>query len=227
MTTTHLLHTKVKTAKGRKISSTRWLQRQLNDPYVAKAKAEGWRARSAFKIIELNDKFHFFKKGGKVVDLGCSPGGWCQVAVQKVSSDKENPTVFGIDLLPTNPIDGAVMIQLDFMDEKAPDILKEMTKGKVDVVMSDMAANTTGIQSVDHLRIMNLVESAYDFARQILKPNGVFIAKIFQGGHQTDLLTLLKKEFKIVKHVKPKSSRSDSVEYYIVCLDFKGLNQSA
>lgn len=218
----HLLHTRVKTAKGRKKSSTAWLQRQLNDPYVVRAKKEGYRGRAAYKIIELNEQFHFFKKGTRVVDLGAAPGGWTQVAVQKVGSTEENPIVFGLDILPMQPIAGAKLVQMDFNDEKAPDVLKEMMNGPADVVMSDMAANTTGIQSLDHLRIMNLIELGYDFAVQVLNVGGWFIAKIFAGGTDSDFLAQMKKDFTSVKHVKPPASRKDSVEYYVVAKGFKG-----
>ena len=154
MAAEHLLHTRVKTAKGRKKSSTAWLQRQLNDPYVVRAKKEGYRGRAAYKIIELNEQFHFFKKGVRVVDLGAAPGGWTQVAVQKVGSTEENPIVFGLDILPMDPIAGAKLVQMDFNDEKAPDVLKEMMNGPADVVMSDMAANTTGDRKTDNIRIV-------------------------------------------------------------------------
>lgn len=222
----HLLHTRVKTAKGRKPSSTAWLQRQLNDPYVARAHKEGYRGRAAFKIIELNEQFHFFKKGACVVDLGCAPGGWSQVAVQKTGSTEEKTLVFGLDLLPVEPIVGARLIQMDFNDEKAPEVLKEMMHGSADVVMSDMAANTTGVQELDHLRIMNLIELAYDFACQVLNEGGWFIAKVFAGGTDSQFLAQIKKNFEWVKHVKPPASRKDSVEYYLVAKGFKKCNKN-
>lgn len=217
----HLLHTRVKTAKGRKKSSTAWLQRQLNDPYVLEAKKQGYRGRAAFKIIELNDQFHFFKKGKRIVDLGAAPGGWSQVAVQKVGSTTEHPLVFGIDILPMDPIAGAQLLEMDFTDDKAPEALKAIMNGPADVVMSDMAANTTGIPSVDHLRTMNLIELGYDFALQVLKPGGFFIAKIFAGGTDSQFLAKMKRDFEVVKHVKPPASRKDSVEYYVVAKGFK------
>ena len=217
----HLLHTRVKTAKGRKSSSTRWLQRQLNDPYVIKAHQMGYRGRAAFKIIELNEQFHFFKKGKRVVDLGAAPGGWTQVAVQKVGSTEQNPLVFGLDILPMQPIAGAKLVQMDFTDDKAPDALKEMMQGSADIVMSDMAANTTGMPDLDHLRIMNLIELGYDFACQVLTPGGWFIAKVFAGGTDSQFLAEVKKNFEFVKHVKPPASRKDSVEYYLVAKGFK------
>ena len=217
----HLLHTRVKTAKGRKASSTAWLQRQLNDPYVAMAHKSGYRGRAAFKIIELNDQFHFFKKGCRVVDLGCAPGGWSQVAVQKTGSTEAHPLVFGLDLLPIEPIVGAKLIQMDFNDEHAPDALKDLMQGNADVVMSDMAANTTGVHDLDHLRIMNLIELAYDFACQVLNEGGWFIAKVFAGGTDSQFLAQIKQNFEWVKHVKPPASRKDSVEYYLVAKGFK------
>ena len=215
------LHTRVKTAKGRKKSSIQWLQRQLNDPYVAEAHRQGYRGRAAFKIIDMNNQFHFFKKGCRVVDLGCAPGGWTQVATNIVGSTEENPLVFGLDILPTPPIVGAKLLQMDFLAEQAPEELKKIMNGKADVVVSDMAANTTGVPSIDHLRIMNLVELAYDFAKQVLNPNGWFIAKIFAGGTEQKLLAQMKKDFDVVKHVKPPSSRKDSVEFYVVAKGFK------
>ena len=209
----HLLHTRVKTAKGRKKSSTAWLQRQLNDPYVVRAHKEGYRGRAAFGML---------KKSSTVLDLGAAPGGWSQVAVQKVGSTDEKPLVFGLDILPMDPIAGAKLVQMDFNDEKAPEILKEMMQSPADIVMSDMAANTTGVQSLDHLRIMNLIELGYDFAIQVLNPGGWFIAKIFAGGTDSDFLAKMKKDFAVVKHVKPPASRKDSVEYYVVAKGFKG-----
>ncbi len=217
----HLLHVRVKTAKGRKKSSTAWLQRQLNDPYVIEAKKQGYRGRAAFKIIELNEQFHFFKKGARVVDLGAAPGGWTQVAVQKTGSTPEKPLVFGIDILPMAPVAGAELLHMDFTDEKAPKALKNLMGGPADVVMSDMAANTTGVPSVDHLRTMNLIELAYDFALQVLLPGGWFIAKIFAGGTDNQFLAQMKRNFQLVKHVKPPASRKDSVEYYVVAKGFK------
>ncbi len=216
-----ILHTRVKSAKGRKPSSTAWLQRQLNDPYVVRAHKEGYRGRAAFKIIELNEQFHFFKKGARVVDLGCAPGGWTQVAVQRTGSTPENPLVFGLDILPIEPIIGAELIQMDFNDNAAPDALKEIMQGNADIVMSDMAANTTGVQELDHLRIMNLIELGYDFAIQVLNEGGWFIAKVFAGGTDSQFLNQIKQNFEWVKHVKPPASRKDSVEYYLVAKGFK------
>ncbi len=222
-TSAHMLSTRVKTAKKRSSSSTKWLQRQLNDPYVAMAKQEGYRARSAFKLIELDDKFRFLSAGKRVVDLGAAPGGWTQIAVQRVGSTPENPLVVGLDLLEMAPIAGAKTTQLDFLDDTAPDVLKEMLGGhKADVVLSDMAPNTTGMKDIDHLRIMGLLETAYAFACGILNPEGVFVAKIFQGGTEQNLLNEMKKRFKVVKHAKPPASRKESSEFYVVATGFKG-----
>ncbi len=219
----HMLKTYVKTAKKRSSASTQWLQRQLNDPYVAMAKQEGYRARSAFKLIELDDKFRFLAAGKRVVDLGAAPGGWTQIAVKRVKSTPENPLVVGLDLLEMAPIAGAKTTQLDFLDDRAPDVLKEMLGGhKADVVLSDMAPNTTGMKDIDHLRIMGLLETAYAFACEILNPDGVFVAKIFQGGTEQNLLNEMKRKFKVIKHAKPPASRKESSEFYVVATGFKG-----
>lgn len=219
----HMLKTYVKTAKKRSSASTQWLQRQLNDPYVAMAKQEGYRARSAFKLIELDDKFRFLSAGKRVVDLGAAPGGWTQIAVKRVKSTPENPLVVGLDLLEMAPIAGAKTTQLDFLDDRAPDVLKEMLGGhKADVVLSDMAPNTTGMKDIDHLRIMGLLETAYAFACEILNPDGAFVAKIFQGGTEQNLLNEMKRSFKVVKHAKPPASRKESSEFYVVATGFKG-----
>ena len=217
------LKTRLKKVKGRRASSTKWLQRQINDPYVFEAHRLGFRGRAAFKIMQLDDQFHFFKPGKRVVDLGCAPGGWSQVAVERVKSTPENPLVVGMDLLPAQPIAGAKLVQMDFTTDEAPEKLQELLNGHTaDVVMSDMAANTTGMHSIDHLRIMGLLEMAYDFACQILNPNGVFIAKIFQGGTENTFLAEMKKNFATVKHAKPDASRKDSSEVYVVATGFKG-----
>lgn len=211
----------VKTAKGRSASSTRWLQRQLNDPYVKRAQEQGFRGRAAFKLLQINEKFHILKPGQIVVDLGCAPGGWSQVAAQIIKSSETKPSVFGIDLLPTRPLAGAVFLQGDFLSEDMYQKLQNLITGKkVDVVLSDMAPNTSGIPSVDHLKLMNLVELAYDFAHQNLKTGGTFVAKIFQGGTDNELLTQMKRDFKTVKHFKPDASRKESVEYYVVAQGF-------
>ena len=216
------LVTRVKTSAKRSNSSTRWLQRQLNDPYVARAKKEGYRSRAAFKILELDDKFGWFKPGKTVLDLGAAPGGWTQVAAARVRSTPENPLVVGMDLLPIDPILGATLLQLDFMDDAAPGILREAIGGNVDIVLSDMAPNTTGHAATDHLRIMAILEAAYPFACEVLKPGGVFVAKVFQGGTEKELLKMMKADFASVKHAKPKASRADSSEVYVVASGFKG-----
>lgn len=208
---------KVKTAKGRKTSSTRWLSRQLNDPYVEEAKKQGYRSRAAFKIQEIDEKIGLFKEGMRVVDLGAAPGGWCQVAEQKGCAK-----IVAIDLLAVDDLPGVDFIQMDFMDNDAPDKLKEMLGGKADIVMSDMAPNTTGHKQTDHLRIMAVVEAAYHFAIEVLDNDGVFIAKVFQGGAQNTLLAEMKKTFKSVKHIKPKASRKESSEQYLLATGFRG-----
>lgn len=216
------LKTHLKRDKRRSASSTKWLQRQINDPYVAEAHKQGFRGRAAFKIIQLNKQFHFFQPGKRVIDLGCAPGGWSQVAVKAVKSPQNNPLVIGLDLLPADPITGANLIQMDFTSDEAPKRLQEMLGGHLaDIVMSDMAANTTGIHSLDHLRIMGLLEMAYDFAIQVLAPNGVFIAKIFQGGTENEFLARMRKNFSVVKHAKPEASRRDSSEFYVIAMGFK------
>lgn len=208
--------TRVKTAKKRKTSSTRWLERQLNDPYVDKAKAEGYRSRAAFKILEIDEKAHILKKGMRIVDLGSAPGGWSQVAAQK------GCTVVAIDLLPVDEIPGVQFVQMDFMDNDAPDKLKEMLGGLADAVLSDMAPNTIGHKQTDHLRIMAVVEAAYYFAKEVLKPGGIFVAKVFQGGAQNELLAEMKRDFKTIKHIKPPSSRKESSEQFLVAQGFRG-----
>lgn len=217
------LKTHLKKVRGRSKSSILWLQRQINDPYVQEAKKMGFRGRAAFKILEMDNQFHFFKPGKRVVDLGCAPGGWVQVAVQRVHSTPEHPLVVGMDLLKAEPIAGAKLVQKDFTDDDAPAVLEALLEGhKADIVTSDMAANTTGMRDLDHLRIMNLLELAFDFAIKILNPGGVFIAKIFQGGTENQFLQEMRKHFAVVKHVKPDASRKDSVEFYVVATGFKG-----
>ncbi|MGC4250672.1 MAG: RlmE family RNA methyltransferase [Sphingobium sp.] len=209
---------RVKSAKGRTAQSTRWLERHLNDPYVRRAKAEGWRSRAAFKLIELDEKFHFVKGSRAVVDLGVAPGGWAQV-VRKLSPKAK---VVGIDLLPTDSIPGVILFEMDFMDDKAPDLLREALGEAPDLVISDMAANTVGHPQTDHLRTMALVEAAAWFAVENLRKGGTFVAKVFAGGTDADLLTVLKKHFTTVKHAKPPASRKGSVEWYVVAQGFKG-----
>lgn len=210
--------TRVRTARGRTAQSTRWLQRQLNDPYVKKAKAEGYRSRAAYKLIELNEKFSFLKDVRYVVDLGAAPGGWSQVVRKLLPKAK----VVGIDLLPIDPLPDVVLLEMDFMADEAPDRLIAELGGAPDLVMSDMAANTVGHQQTDHLRTMGLVEAAADFAMQTLRPGGTFVSKVFAGGTDDALLRQLKSAFKTVKHAKPPSSRKGSVEWFVVAQGFKG-----
>ena len=214
-----MLTVRVKSAKYNSVSSNRWLERQLNDPYVAEAKRQGYRSRAAFKLIQLDEKYHFLGKGKTIVDLGCAPGGWTQVAALK---NKGEGQIVGMDLLPTEEIEGAVLLQQDFTADEAPEMIKALLNGPADVVMSDMAANTTGVQNIDHLRTLGLVEMAYEFAKEILAVGGIFIAKVFQGGTEQTLLTDMKKHFSKVTHYKPDASRQDSVEMYVVAQGFKG-----
>jgi len=209
----------VKTAKKRTYSSTLWLKRQLNDPYVAQAKASGWRSRSAFKLLELDEKFGLLKSGMRVVDLGCAPGGWCQVAV-KAGGKKSR--IVGIDYLHVPAIAGVHILEKDFLDDDAPGQLMAVLGGDADLVLSDMASPTTGHKSTDHLRIVALAEVALDFAIDILAPGGAFVCKVFAGGAEGELLMRLKANFEIVKHAKPKSSRPHSAEKYVVAMGFKG-----
>lgn len=222
------LKVRVKTSKGRKIGSTLWLQRQLNDPYVAKARAEGYRSRAAFKIQELDERYNLFHKGQRIVDLGAAPGGWCQVAAPIIGSTDELPLLVGIDYLEMAPIPGVILLQKDFNDEDAPDALIAAMGGhKADIVMSDMAAPTTGHRATDHLRIIALVELAADFAIHVLAPGGTFIAKVFQGGTEHELLGMLKRHFATTIHAKPKASRADSAETYLLARGFKGIDPDA
>jgi len=213
------LTVRVKSAKGRKKSSNQWLSRQLNDPYVAEAKRLNYRSRAAFKLIQLDEKYKFLGKGKTIVDLGCAPGGWTQVAVER---NKGSGQVVGLDILETEPIAGATLICQDFTAPDAADKLKALLNGKADVVMSDMAANTTGHQQTDHLRTIVLVELAYDFAKDVLADNGIFIAKVFKGGAEAELLADIKKNFAKVAHVKPAASRKESPEEYLIAIGFKG-----
>jgi 23S rRNA (uridine2552-2'-O)-methyltransferase len=209
---------RVKTARQRSLSSTLWLQRQLNDPYVAEAKRLGYRSRAAFKLAQLDDKFHFLKRGGRVVDLGAAPGGWCQIAVERVGGTGK---VVGIDYLAMAAIPGAALLELDFLDPAAPERLKAALDGRADVVLSDMAAPTTGHAATDHLRIVALADAAYDFAAEVLAPGGSFVAKVFQGGTERQLLERLKLDFSQIRHAKPPASRSDSAETYLVATGFR------
>jgi len=213
------LTVRVKTARGRKKSSTKWLERQLNDPYVQQAKRDGYRSRAAYKLLELDEKFHIFKAGQRVLDLGAAPGGWSQIAVDRIGSKGR---VLGVDLLEVSPLAGAEFMVKDFNDEDAPDVIRAALGGKADVVMSDMAANTTGHPPTDHLRIIALCELAYDFATEVLSDGGTFLCKVLQGGTEGELLKLMKRDFTSVKHAKPKASRADSAESYVVATGFRG-----
>ncbi len=208
----------IRTAKGRKVSSTRWLERQLNDPYVKRAKAENYRSRAAYKLLELDERFSLLKGVKAVVDLGIAPGGWSQVVRRTIPGAK----VVGIDLLPTDPIDGVTILQMDFMDEDAPARLKDALGGPADLVMSDMAANTVGHPQTDHLRTMGLVEAGLEFAAEILRPGGAFVAKVLAGGADNHLVAELKRHFSAVKHAKPPASRKGSSEWYVIAQGFKG-----
>jgi 23S rRNA (uridine2552-2'-O)-methyltransferase len=221
------LKVKVKTARGRKLSSTRWLERQLNDPYVARARAEGYRGRAAYKLIELDDRFGFLRPGARVVDLGCAPGGWLQVAVARVNAlgehaGKPKGRVLGIDLQPVEPLPGAELHVLDFLAEGADEQVKAWLGGPADVVMSDMAASASGHRQTDHLRIIALCEAAAHFAFDVLEPGGAFVAKVLAGGAEGELQKLLKINFEKVANVKPPASRADSSEKYVVALGFRG-----
>ena len=212
---------RVKTGRGRTASSTRWLERQLNDPYVKRAKAENYRSRAAYKLLELDEKFGLLRGAKAVIDLGIAPGGWSQVVRRKVP----HAAVVGIDLLPTDPIDGVAILQMDFMAEDAPARLKEALGGPADLVLSDMAANTVGHPQTDHLRTMGLVEAGLEFATEVLRPGGAFIAKVIAGGTDNALLAELKRHFATVKHAKPPASRKDSSEWYVIAQGFKGTPQ--
>lgn len=211
--------TRVKTGRGRTASSTRWLERQLNDPYVKKAKAEGYRSRAAYKLVELDERFALLKGVDRVIDLGIAPGGWTQVVRRK----RPHCAVVGIDLLPVDPIDGATILQMDFMDERAPEMLAEALGGPADLVLSDMAANTVGHPQTDHLRTMALVEAGLEFAAQVLRPGGAYVAKVLAGGTDHGLVAELKRLFATVKHAKPPASRKDSSEWYVIAQGFKGV----
>lgn len=217
---------RVKSARGRKVSSTAWLQRQLNDPYVIKAKVEGYRSRAAFKLAELNERHKLIKPGMRIVDLGCAPGGWCQVAAKIVGESDDDPRIVGIDILEMDPIPGVKFLCKDFTQPDAPDMLLDMLDGhKVDIVLSDMAAATTGHRPTDHIRIIYLCEIAVDFAMQVLKPGGTFVSKVLQGGTEHELLSHLKKNFDKTYHAKPPASRKDSAETYLIASGYKGGKQ--
>ena len=212
---------RIRTAKGRKTSSTRWLERQLNDPYVKRAKAEGYRSRAAYKLLELDEKYDLLKGAKAVVDLGIAPGGWSQVVRRRVPQSR----VVGIDLLPTDPIEGVAILQMDFMDEAAPDRLRETLGSEADLVLSDMAANTVGHQQTDHLRTMALVEAGLLFATEVLRPGGAYVAKVLAGGADNQLVAEMKRHFTNVKHAKPPASRKDSSEWYVIAQGFRGRDE--
>ncbi|WP_274425233.1 RlmE family RNA methyltransferase [Chelativorans sp. YIM 93263] len=220
------LKTRVKKKRGLKNSSRRWLERHLNDPYVHRASAEGMRSRAAFKLVEIDDKHRILAPGKTVIDLGAAPGGWCQVAAERVKSDPQKPSVVGIDYLEMDPVPGVAILQMDFLEDDAPDRLVDVLGGAPDVVLSDMAAPTTGHRRTDHLRTMHLCEAAADFAVNVLRPGGHFLAKAFQGGAEADLLAMLKRNFRTIHHVKPPASRSESVELYLLAKDFKGRGEA-
>jgi 23S rRNA (uridine2552-2'-O)-methyltransferase len=219
------LKTRVRTARKRTLASTLWLQRQLNDPFVAQAKREGYRSRAAYKLIEIAEKHRLFKPGARIVDLGAAPGGWSQVAAQAVGTAKGKGRVIAIDLLEMDPIAGVEFKQMDFHDPDAPERLREWLGGLADGVMSDMAANATGHRKTDHLRIVGLAELAIDFACSVLAPGGFFLAKVLQGGSEGEVLARLKRDFASVRHLKPKASRADSAELYVLATGFRGKPQ--
>jgi 23S rRNA (uridine2552-2'-O)-methyltransferase len=221
------LKTRVKTARKRSLASTLWLERQLNDPYVAQARREGYRSRAAYKLIEVDDKYKLLRPGQRIVDLGAAPGGWSQVAAARVQAREGRGRVIAIDVLEMDAIEGVEFRRLDFHDPEAPARLREWLAGAADGVLSDMAANATGHRKTDQLRIVGLVELAADFAAEVLAPGGFFLAKVLQGGAEADLLARLKREFAAVRHVKPKASRADSAELYLLATGFRGTLPSA
>jgi 23S rRNA (uridine2552-2'-O)-methyltransferase len=220
---TRELKVRVRKPRSRSHSSQLWLERQLNDPYVTRARREGYRSRAAFKLAEIDDKYRFLKRGGRVLDLGAAPGGWSQIAAERVGAP-EKGRVVAIDLLAMDAVTGVDFAQFDFLDADAPDRLKEMLGGPADVVLSDMAANATGHKRTDHLKIMALAEAAAEFAGEVLAPGGAFLAKVLQGGTETTLLASLKRDFATVRHVKPQASRADSAELYLLATGFRGSN---
>ena len=213
---------RLKTRDQRTVSSARWLHRQLNDPYVAEARARGYHSRAAFKIIQMNEELHFFKPGQRIIDLGAAPGGWTQVACEIIQPAKTGGKVVAIDYLELKPVAESIFLQMDFMDEEAPAKLIEAIGGTADGIISDMAPPTMGHKQTDHIRIMVLVEAAYDFACEVLNPGGFFLSKVFQGGTEKALLDRMKKDFTKVKHIKPNASRKDSAEMYVVAMGFRG-----
>ena len=216
------LKTRVKTARKRSLGSTLWLERQLNDPYVAKARREGYRSRAAYKLLEIDEKYRLLKPGERIVDLGAAPGGWSQVAAERTKARDGPARVIALDLLDMDPIDGVEFRRMDFHDADAPERLRQALGGPADGVLSDMAANATGHRKTDELRIVGLVELAADFALEVLAPGGFFLAKVLQGGAEGELLARLKRSFALVKHVKPKASRPDSAELYLLATGFRG-----
>jgi 23S rRNA (uridine2552-2'-O)-methyltransferase len=218
---------RVKTAKQRSASSAAWLARQLNDPYVAEAKRLGYRSRAAFKLTELNDRFHFLKRGARVVDLGAAPGGWTQIAAKRIGAEEGRGKLVATDILAMEGVPGAMVLQLDFLDPAAPRQIIAALGGQADLVLSDMAAPTTGHAPTDHLRIVALAEAAYDFAKDVLAPGGTFVAKVFQGGAEGELLAGLKRDFASVRHAKPPASRAESAEVYVVAQGFKANRASS
>jgi 23S rRNA (uridine2552-2'-O)-methyltransferase len=213
---------RLKDEKRRTLSSRTWLERQLADPYVARAKKEGFRSRAAFKLIEIDDKYHLLKQGARVVDLGAAPGGWSEIAARRIGP---RGRVVALDILDFKPMTGVEFLKLDFLDDTAPDRLKDMLGGKADVVLSDMAANATGHRQTDHLRIVALAEAAIHFAREVLDKGGAFLCKVLQGGTEATLLAELKRDFETVKHVKPPASRTNSAELYLLARGFRGLSR--
>jgi 23S rRNA (uridine2552-2'-O)-methyltransferase len=219
---TRVLRTKIKKKRGLKESSRRWLERHMNDPYVQRSKAEGYRSRAAYKLIEIDERYKVLKPGMRIVDLGAAPGGWCQVAARILGASDDRPLIAAIDYLDVDPVPGCVILKKDFLEDDAPDALIAALGGPPDVVLSDMAAPTTGHRRTDHIRTMHLAEVAADFAISVLKPGGHFLTKTFQGGTANELLTMLKRNFHSVHHVKPPASRDESVELFLLAKDFKG-----
>lgn len=217
------LKVRVKTGKGRTVSQKNWLERQLNDPYVQEARKQGFRSRAAFKLIEIDDKYKFLKSGGRIVDLGAAPGGWSQVAVKRVKAEEGKGRVIAIDMHGMDPLPSVTIFKKDFLEEDAPALLIAALGGeKADCVLSDMAAHATGHRQTDHINIMTLAEAGYDFARQVLKPGGTYLAKVLRGGTEGDMLKLMKKDFASVRHVKPMASRDDSAELFVLAMGFRG-----
>jgi 23S rRNA (uridine2552-2'-O)-methyltransferase len=221
------LSVRVKTAKQRDLASTLWLERQLNDPYVAEAKRLGYRSRAAFKLAQLDEKYRLLRPGMRIIDLGAAPGGWTQIAVERTRAGSSGARIVALDILPMDPAPPATVLKLDFLDPSAPQRLTEALGGQADLVLSDMAAPTTGHRATDHIRIIALAEAAYDFAAEVLGPGGAFVAKVFQGGSERDLLDRLKRDFESVRHAKPPASRAESSEVYVVAQGFRGMTVRA